>query len=253
MCVECGVRLVDQVPTSPEALAEREPVQLAYELHEWSFEARRMVDQLLTAHPVVHAWQGATLLVLEAHEAAVDEVIDQVEASVLPTLDPAAEQTAYDMDGWDEVQRARLTDRLELSGVPHQLTAVGELVVHRADESEVDRLIDEVSAALAAGPVDDPIDLDGLGTNELLTQVFVSADKLRRNPRDTSAIVALVDDAATVARLRTPFGLDTDEWAATAGRIAALAALFDEEAGDLDDDQVSELASTVRVELSRMV
>jgi hypothetical protein len=47
-CAECGVGLVPEAPLAPEDVGSSDEEQLAYELHDWSFESRRMLDQLLT-------------------------------------------------------------------------------------------------------------------------------------------------------------------------------------------------------------
>ena len=86
-CVECGVGLVDAPPIAPEEVGEEGDEQIAYEFHDWSFESRRMLDQLLTGHKIAHAWQGATMIVRVADEATVDGLVDEVEVAALPTLD----------------------------------------------------------------------------------------------------------------------------------------------------------------------
>src|SRR5204862_5192214 len=56
-CVECGVGLVTEAPLAPEDVGTSDEEQLAYELHDWSFESRRMLDQLLTGAGLAHSWQ----------------------------------------------------------------------------------------------------------------------------------------------------------------------------------------------------
>ncbi|MDH3706849.1 MAG: hypothetical protein OES57_12335 [Acidimicrobiia bacterium] len=252
-CLECGVGLVDEQPTSVDDLSEQGVEQLAYELHEWSFESRRMVDQLLTARGLVHSWQGASLLVLELDEEPVDALIEEVERATLPTLDPALDHVVYEMGEWTADNQSRLVEALGLAGVPNQFDAHGDLVVHAEDEDEVDRLVDEVTAAIAAGEPEDVIELDGLGTNELLSRVFVSVDKLRRNPHEAEAVVAFDEDAAVLARIRTPFGLDSRDWAQIVGLVDGLAELYQRDLGDFDEDHARALAAAVRNELVRLI
>ncbi|GIT46118.1 MAG: hypothetical protein Ct9H300mP12_07030 [Acidimicrobiales bacterium] len=57
-CVECGVALVSEPPADPAEVGASDEDQLAYELHEWAGESRRILDQDLTAAGVAHAWQG---------------------------------------------------------------------------------------------------------------------------------------------------------------------------------------------------
>ena len=77
-CPECGVGLVEEPPTSPEDVGEQDEAQVAYELYDWSFEARRMLDGLLTGRGISHGWQGAVLIAREADEDVVDGLVEQL-------------------------------------------------------------------------------------------------------------------------------------------------------------------------------
>ena len=61
--MECGLALVDEAPVEAAEVGSSDEDQLAYELHEWAGESRRILDQVLTADGIAHAWQGATLVV----------------------------------------------------------------------------------------------------------------------------------------------------------------------------------------------
>ena len=87
-CVECGVGLVDEAPVEPAEVGLTVDDQLAYELHEWAGESRRILDQLLTSQGIAHAWQGATLVVSE-----IDEVAEEQQAQDFQVDLEAARQT----------------------------------------------------------------------------------------------------------------------------------------------------------------
>ena len=74
-CAECGVGLVTEAPLAPEDVGSSDEEQLAYELHDWSFESRRMLDQLLTGAGLAHSWQGATMIVRVDDEDAIDDLV----------------------------------------------------------------------------------------------------------------------------------------------------------------------------------
>ncbi|MGI9602105.1 MAG: hypothetical protein ACR2QE_09485 [Acidimicrobiales bacterium] len=252
-CIECGVGLVDEPPVSVDDLSAAGDDQLAYELHEWAFESRRMVDQLLTSRRITHAWQGASLLVLEQDEEAVDGIVEEVEHATLPTLDTTLPHTVYEMADWSADNQSRLAEAIGLAGVPHQFDANGDLVVHADDEDEVDRLIEQVTDQIARGDDDERIELDGLGTNELLTRVFVQTDKLRRNPHDAEAVVAFADDGLTLTRIKTPFGLDSAQWSVVAGLVGGLRDLYEEDLDDFEDGHAADLANAIRDELIKLI
>ncbi|NNE74670.1 MAG: hypothetical protein HKN26_13470 [Acidimicrobiales bacterium] len=255
-CRECGVELVDDEPMSPTEVGDESDPQLAYELHPWSFEARRMLDQICTSEGLDHAWQGASLIVREADEELADRLVEQVERSALPTLDPELEHVVYEMDGWGAAMQAELSRRIGFVGIPHEFDKAGDLVVHDEDEEEVDGIVDVMSSpdfVLDDGDDEGAIELDGLGTNELLTRVFVSCQKLARNPLDNMAIISFIDDAGTIEAIRTPFGLDREAWQPVVERITLLRMMYEGEVADLDDDEARETAGAIRDSLHQMI
>ena len=222
-CAECGVGLVDHEPLAPEAVGGDDDAQLAYELHAWAFESRRMLDGLLTSAGIPHAWQGASLVVLEADEEAVDDIVDEVERATLPTLDPTAEKVEYDMEGWTDSQQTRLADTLGDAGIPNEFDADGRLLVHAIDEHRVDEVIDQLTTGGFVVDDDEDADLDELGGGEagpLLSDVFVAADRLRRDPDDLKARTDLIDQRWAPGRFPGPLRL----LAARCGATCAIAA-----------------------------
>ena len=68
---------------------------------------------------------------------AVDELVDQVETSELPTLDPDKEQVVYELQDWDDAKRYALSDSLVEAGLAHAFDENYDLVVVEGDsESE---------------------------------------------------------------------------------------------------------------------
>src|SRR5690606_1771112 len=117
--------------------------QLVYELHEWSEEARRYLDQLLTSFgstptmegagdaqalglglggrrtAIPHLWQGTDLVVpVELREQA-EALIDQVELTTLLALDPEAPKVAYDLSDLDDEQLDQIAEALAAEEIPH--------------------------------------------------------------------------------------------------------------------------------------
>ena len=132
-CLECGVALVDEAPVDAGAVGTSDEEQLAYELHEWAGEARRILDQLLTDDGIAHAWQGATLVVRAADEAPVDELLVVAESTGGPALDPDAEKLAYELTDWADDEQTAFSDLLARLGIAHEFDEVGDLVVLASD------------------------------------------------------------------------------------------------------------------------
>jgi len=252
-CVECGVELVSEKPTPPEQVGEQDEPQVAYELYEWSFEARRMVEGLLTSEGISHGWQGAVLIILEADEDRVDGLVEQAEQADGPILDPDIEKIGYAMDDWTAEAQSALVDALGLSGIAHEFDAEGELIVGEDDEDAVDELIDHVSERIA---IDDELGeasqvIEGLALNDLLGDVRVLANKLVKNGGDAKATLSLVKKAAVLGDVRTPFGFDSRRWSKIRLRASHMVGVLSDE--NREEDDVHEAASALSLELAEVV
>ena len=253
-CVECGVGLVTEAPLSPEEVGSFEEDKLEYELHEWSFESRRMLDQLLTGAGLAHAWQGATMIVRDMDEEAVDALVEEVELATLPTLDPDGEYTVYEMAEWTPEQQSRLANMLGMVGLAHEFDRNGDLVVNVDDEEAVDAVLDRLEDAIARGEPDEPdvIHLDDdLEVNDLLSNAFDSADRIKGNTHDHEAVLEFLEAEAVIDRLAMPYGFERDDWD---GIRLILATLRDSlEAEDPDDDVIVADARRVRDALVQII
>ncbi|MET0739021.1 MAG: hypothetical protein ABW035_12145 [Acidimicrobiales bacterium] len=233
---------MDEQPSEPTA---SDHAEVDYELDEWSTESRELLDRLLTTNDVNHAWQGGTLSVAADHQRMVEELIGEVEATLLPALDPEAEKVVYEVAEWSPEDRADLTDALADEGVRYVFDDMGDLVVEAIDEDRVDTLIDELTEG------EDVVDEDIPEATEVLSGLFVAADKLRKSPRDGKAILAAREQAEAVIALPAPYGFERRTWAQIGLRAGALRVLLEEDAPD--DEVVSEAAEALRDLLHPMV
>ncbi|HJM31982.1 MAG TPA: hypothetical protein QGI23_06580 [Acidimicrobiales bacterium] len=245
-CLECGVALVEEAPVDAGTVGAPDEDQLAYELHEWAGEARRILDQLLTDDGIAHAWQGATLVVRAADEGVVDELLTVAESTGGPALFFFEQKTAYEMTDWADAEQTAFSDLLARLGIAHEFDEVGDLVVLASDEDAVETAID----AFESGSDDRP-ELDGLDGNRMMTQVFVACDRLRKDPRDDAGISKLVELAPVFSGHRPPFGIDPKLWDALGERSAGLVDLL--AAGDTPEDELTAAATTLTEALRRLV
>ena len=258
---------------------------LAYELHEWSLESRVMLQQLLTVDKVVHSWQGTTLMVHESLEETVDSLVDEVEeterakeATSRP-IGPEDDLTAFELAEWPEALRAELVERLVQARVPHILDTEGDaeagsdegdgaeggadeggsdqdsepgevcdLLVREVDEERVELLIDDLLAREEEAQFEE---LDGLEVNELLSNLFVACDRLRRDPGDLDGVRGVTAHARRLAGVRTPFGFSAPSWRNL--RTAASELLDLVEGTDTDRDDLRELAHRMSDTLRTLV
>lgn len=241
-------------PDGEVALAEG---QLAYDCAAWATESRRMLASLLDSAGLAHAWQGPTLTVHEADEAAVDDLVDEVLAAAGPALDPAAPKVAYEVGEWPVGLQTELTDALTAADVAYEWDERGDLVVLEEDEEAVSLVMDELPDPDEAGMGSD----DGVAVHELFDRVFMSSDRLARHGGDASGTVGIVEAAGVLEQLSPPFGFEPREWRSLVDEVRGLRELIspsptDDDHGDdgaASDEEISERARSVRDLIRRYV
>ncbi len=225
--------------------APADEVDVSYELDDWSTESRELLDRLLTTNEVTHAWQGGTLSVGGEDEGAVDELIGEVEATLLPGLDPEAEKVVYEVAEWSPEDRADLTDALVEEGVRYVFDDMGDLVIQAIDEDRVDLIVDELTDG------EDAVEEDAPVATDVLSELFVAADKLRKSPHDAKAISRAIEEATAVIKMSPPYGFERRTWAQVGLRAGALRNLLENEGAE--DEAVVEAAEELRELLHPMV
>ena len=221
---------------------------LAYELHEWALESRVMLQQLLAADQVVHSWQGTTLMVHETLEEKIDALIDEVDDATNRRIEPGDEVVAFEMEGWSAELQGELIERLGATALPHEFDEDGDLVVREDDEEQVELVIDDLLARADELDLDE---LDGLEANELLSDLYLACDRLRRDPHDADGVLGAVDAGRRLTEVRSPFGFSATSWKGFRSAAAALVELL--EGDDGDDDDLRELAQQLRDALQRVI
>lgn len=224
---------------------------IAYELHSWASENRRMMQQLLTADGVVHSWQGTTLLVHEVLEEVVDALVEEVEDATSRRIEPGETVIGFEMDGWAGELQAELVERLGGAGIPHEIDEDGDLIVREVDEEQVELVIEDVLARADDVGLDE---LAGLEVNDLLSELFVACDRLRRDPRDADGVLGAVRHGRRMTEVRTPFGFAAKSWLALRGPAGELAEMLEVDGDDRpDDEDIRELAHRLRDSLHPLI
>lgn len=271
-CADCDTELVDALSdevVESVGLGDTAPSdQMTYELDEWTGDARVVLDGMLNKEGIPHVWEIATLVVRTTDEERVDDLVEEVESSEIPTLDPDAEQVVYEISGWTEDQLADLEAILLAETIPHGFDENGDLVVLEADEERVEPILDRIDmedvltaeAVEADGEVssDAPVasatddEQDGLVAQDVMSALFITADRLMKDPDDRDDIGRFSAAAAQADSLSLPYGFSPAVWddiKAKAGALRdLLAAGFEAEA-----DDVTEAATVVRQTLRQYV
>ena len=262
VCPDCDLELVDERPAG--ALERDGDGQVQYELHEWAVESRVMLEQLLEAAAIRHAWSGTDLIVDVAVESRVDTLIEQVEVTTLPTLDPDLPKLAYDVDDWSDEQQTLLMHALDEVAIAYEFDIDGALVVLEENEERVEAILDKIEFPDAL-PVDDGSEdggeddeddaagaaVDGVEAADVMSDLFVAADRLRKNARDAEGVLTLVDRADVAGRLRLPYGFSRAAWGDIVVQATTVKDLLEGE--DADDETICEHAQVLRDTLRQYV
>lgn len=152
-------------------------------------------------------------------------------------IDEDVERIAYDLDGWDDENRARLLDGLTDEAIPHGVEG-DELLVHEIDEQRVDELIESI-----VHPDAEPAGAEA-GGGDVMGALFVAADRLVRDPRDGDGRSSLATAIDAGRSAPPPYGMDRLWWDGVLAQAAELIALV---AGHAPDDEaVVDRARTLR-------
>lgn len=237
--------LEDDDEDDGEADDEDGDEEVVYELDDWSGESRLLADGLLENAGIARVWQGGTLVVRAEDEDAVDEIVDNVDAMATPPLDPDAPKLAYEVADWTDAQRTGLAHRLGDAGIPYEWDEQGDLLVLEEDEARVEELFDAIESPdeLDAGLAEEEDD-GGLAAQEVLSDLFVSSDRLMHDAKDSEGVLTFVDAAARARTLSLPFGFERGVWDEIVARAGALAGDFENDVED--DDLITERATELR-------
>lgn len=276
-CADCGVGLVMSDTDEMEAEIAEESAkadelgaagllgeetedqaggeQVAYELAEWDNASRVLLDQFLTGQGIMHVWETTSLVVRAADESVVDELVEQVEVSNQPTLDPDREQVVYELADWPDEKRTALADSLTEAEIPFGFDESDDLVVHEDDEDRVEAMLDQVDfnysldAENIATDGETPLsaedeDEDGLVAQDVMSELFLSSDRLMHDPEDHEGVLSLADAARQVEAMKVPYGFAPGAWKDIVERSTGLRDML--EATDSDDDAVMAAATELR-------
>jgi len=266
-----GAEPVTREDIDVAALPEEE--QLVYEMAEWSLAMRAEVAAALADAGVPHVWDGMDLLVHLDDEDVVDEITERIENEfgVNSATAPASTESRvdqdededwddefdddddlleYDLARWSQRLRQNLVTALDQAGVVARLRGAA-LIVRAEDEAAVESAIDVVSAQsletqedLEADLADTSDDEAEDGSYSAMSDLFLAADRLQRDPEDGEGIRLLADTVDAIDAEDPPFGISPPAWQQVVAASEALADALAED--EVDDDAVGERARELR-------
>jgi len=227
-------------PANPLDLPEEE--QVVYELAGWSLDMQAEAAEVLAESQIPHAWDGTDLVVHLDWEQMVDELLDAVERGATGTVNASDDELVYELDEWPHEDREALRTRMVEAGVAHRWEGDATLVVAPGDEEVVEAILDgvEFPDALPADEVDadDEATVAAEETSfEVLSSLFLAADRLKGNPLDADGIADLTDALDAADPDVPPFGIVPGLWRDAVDRGNRLADTLAD-----DDDRSPEVA-----------
>jgi hypothetical protein len=227
-------------PPNPLDLPEEE--QVVYELAGWSFDMQAEAAEVLAESQIPHAWDGTDLVVHLDWEPMVDELLDAVERGATGSVDATDDELVYELDEWPVDDREALMGKLAEAGVVHRWEGEATLVVSPADEQRVEAILDgvEFPDALAVVEVaeDEAVVAAEETSFEVLSSLFLAADRLKGNPLDAEGIADLSDALDEADADVPPFGIVPGLWRDAVERGNRLADTLAD-----DDDRSPEVAA----------
>ncbi len=223
--------------------------QVEFELADWGARERQLLDSELASVRVRRAWEASTLVVAASDADVVDDLIDYIEERIALDLPPGVEPVIYEVKDWPAGLEDRFLDLLIENRIPHN-RGYQEVSVGIDDEEKVDELVEQVTAAWEEEqPTEE--ELDGPDAQEVLSELFVSSDRLLHDPSDRAATVRFDDASESALSMGLPFGFDEGTW----GQITELTGTLRDALGDAEstDDDVVEAATALRTTLRPLV
>jgi len=238
-------------PVNPLTLPEEE--QVVYELAGWSVDMQAEAAEVLAESQIPHAWDGTDLVVHLDWEPMVDELLDAVERGATGGVDTSDDELVYELDEWPEHDREALMLRLDEAGVIHRWEGETTLVVAPATEQIVEALLDGLEfpdALVVADPdeVDEATVAAEETSFEVLSSLFLAADRLKGNPLDPEGIADLSDALDDADADVPPFGIVPGLWrdAVERGNRLADTLADDEDRTPEVAEQAAELQAILR-------
>lgn len=223
-------------------------VKVHYDLSAWSIDNRAELAEALADVELPHFWDDDELVVPEEAEEVTDAMFARLEAKLGPFpigLDDDAESVEYGLDEWTQDDRQTLTDAMVEAEIPHRWVA--DTVVVAADAEET---VDELLDAIESGELGSPDD----GANEppdgALSDIFLAANKLAKDPFDAKSRIKLIDLDEVIDPKYPPYALTPRVWTQT---VTAVSKIVERVHADADGDRVEPTGDDRKEESSDVI
>jgi len=232
--------VLDWNPDDPDT------VKVHYDVSGWTLDQRAELSEALAEAELAHVWDDDEVVVPEELEADADAVFNRLEELLGPfaiALPADEEGVEFGLDEWPAVDRQTLTQALIEAPIAHRWEGTAVFVA-AADEAVVDGLLDEIEQGTlvltgATGPA---------APEGALSDLFTVADRLAKDPEDTTGRDDLGELVGTLDRAIPPYGMSTGSWAGVVEAATELSEQLDDESTSASDviGAAQELRAKVR-------
>lgn len=183
--------------------------KIHYDLSGWTFDQKAELTEALAESELPHGWDDEELVVPESVEPDTDALFERLEGEIGPfaiRLGVDEPSTEFGLDEWPERDRELLTQAVVEAEIPHRWDGATIYVAQDA-ESEVDDLLDAIEAGelISLGEHGEP-------PEGALSTLYLSADRLARDPLDTGAAEALSELYQQLDERAAPYGVTQRTW-----------------------------------------
>lgn len=240
--------MTDWNPNDPDA------TRVYYDLSMWTFDQQAELTAAMADAEIPHAWEGTELMVPEESEADADALIAEIEERLGITDEPAPDApvaitladdvptTEYDLADWSPVEHGAVSHALTEAGIAFRWDEA-VLLVATEDEAVVDELLDDVESGEFVDVLTPAAGSDE-ASSEVLTLMFLAAERLRKEPLDPDGIEHLLKALDTADPEVPPFGVTPKLWQES---YTVADELADAIAGDENPDEEAAMAAAERL------
>ena len=175
--------------------------------------------------------------------------MSDVEGDDVDDAGPDDDEIVFELTDWTDAERAVLGDKLKAGGISHEWED-GDLVVADADADQAEEAIEAVEYPdQLPADSDEAPPAENEGSYEVMSALFVAADRLQRDPEDPVAGAEFDTAADSVAESGPPYGVDAQFWQ----QVQELSVNVCDQLDDADPDVIARDAAALRQLLSRYV
>ena len=236
------VPLSERRPLTLEELGNEDEDQVGYEFEELEPMQRLAIDELFAGNGIAHAWTARRSSCGEEDEAEADRLIDEPTRKRFSTVRPSNSRTTCRTGrtiaepSWPKHSRAPVSNTPGTNTVSSSCWTT----TRRASMPSWTRSSIRISSRSTTKPSSRPRSgpaAEGHDPQDVLSELFVLADRLMHDPLDHEGVLSLVDAARMAETLPLPYGFAPAVWNDLLIQVKRLQSSLE---GEVDDDSVIE-------------